>query len=428
MQSPEDSSSPPLAITYLTDVEGRWDKIESFVKDNPLISLDAQGRLRVQPGARFVFGGDAVDRGPDARKVVRALLEARRAQPSQVVLLAGNRDINKLRFSRELSGKPLARTPPEVARAGGPTLVRWLLANTMGAREAFDHRQVELARELGRPASEDEVFESFRADVAPGGELRAYLNVCALAHREGDALFVHGGVCDESFGVVPTGAVSDDERHAEYRKITDDLNTWVAELNAFYARQMQAFEQGAETVALSEPAPWAAIVAYQAPIAGTRANASSVVYGRTTDALGNPRLPPRAVIDRLGSAGVHRVLVGHSPAGDCPAVLRFEGFSMVFADNSYARTERGSQVYLLGDRTIARGECVTDDGRAVRTHAEWTPRSPGPLGMQTQAERALVKAQSDDGAWVLFRAREGYVQEQRLCAPEALGPVEPAFD
>lgn len=427
MQSPVDSTSPPLAITYLTDVEGRWDKIESFATDNPMLSLDAQGRVRVREGARFVFGGDAVDRGPDARKVVRALLEAKRAQPSQVVLLAGNRDINKLRFARELSGKPLARTPPDVARAGGPALVRWLLTNTMGAREAFDHRQTELSRELGRAASDDEVFESFRADLAPGGELRAYLNLCALAHREGDALFVHGGVCDESFGVVPTGAVTDDERHAEYRRITDDLNTWVDALNAFYAQQMDAFERGAETVSLSEPAPWAALVAYQAPLAGTRANASSVVYGRTTDALGNPRLPARSVIERLRGAGVDRVLVGHSPAGDCPSVLRFEGFSMVFADNSYARTERGSQVFLLGDRTIARGECALDDGRTVRTHAEWTPRTEGPLGLQTRADHALVKAQSEQGAWVLFRAREGYVQEQRLCAPEALGPVEPAF-
>jgi len=48
-------------IAYLTDVEGRWDKVESFVDQNPHVSLK-DGALRLADGVTFVFGGDAIDR------------------------------------------------------------------------------------------------------------------------------------------------------------------------------------------------------------------------------------------------------------------------------------------------------------------------------------------------------------------------------
>jgi hypothetical protein len=415
-------------IAYLSDVEGRWDKLTSFVKDNPFVFFDALGRLRVRDNALFVFGGDAVDRGPDSQRVVSTLLECKRAQPSRVVLLAGNRDINKLRLARELAGRPLARTPDAERAAGGPALLRWILANTMGAKDAFEHRRTELARTSGSRVSDEAVYESFRNDIAPGGALRAFLCECMLAFRTGDALFVHGGVCEQSFGVVPTHVIGEDELRLEYRKITDDSNTWVDALNQFYRRQIAAFDAEAESAPLDRPAPWAALIAYQAPLPGSKANQRSVVYGRTTDRCGNPQLPERSVIDRLRRDGIYRVFVGHSPAGDCPSVLRFEDFSMVFADNSYGRIERGSHVLLFGERTVARGTCKLDDGATIETFAEWTRATPPPLGARTRAERALVKAQSADGRWVLYRALEGYRQEQRVCEPSQLGAVEPALD
>ena len=45
-----------------------------------------------------MFGGDAIDRGPGGRRIVRTLLAARRRYGDRVILLAGNRDINKLRL------------------------------------------------------------------------------------------------------------------------------------------------------------------------------------------------------------------------------------------------------------------------------------------------------------------------------------------
>src|SRR5687767_411821 len=114
---------PPVSalVAYLTDVEGKWPKLESFARQNPALRLDGD-TIRVADGASFVFGGDAVDRGPAGRRIVRTLLEAKRRQPDQVILLAGNRDINKLRLARELSGHP-----PEGAPSGPRSaLLRWI--------------------------------------------------------------------------------------------------------------------------------------------------------------------------------------------------------------------------------------------------------------------------------------------------------------
>ena len=60
-----------MAVAFVTDIEGMWDKLVDFAAGNPLLSLDVvTGALTVAPGARFVFGGDAVDRGPWGRRSI----------------------------------------------------------------------------------------------------------------------------------------------------------------------------------------------------------------------------------------------------------------------------------------------------------------------------------------------------------------------
>ena len=106
-------SKPDHDVAYVTDVEGSWTRLASFCANNPIVTLDGE-TLRVRAGATFVFGGDAIDRGPWSRRIVRTLLNAREAQPDQVVLLGGNRDLNKLRLARELEGFPPKRAPDDV--------------------------------------------------------------------------------------------------------------------------------------------------------------------------------------------------------------------------------------------------------------------------------------------------------------------------
>ena len=383
-------------IAYLTDVEGRWDKVESFVEGNPHVSL-VDGALRLADGVTFVFGGDAVDRGPHGRRVVSLLLAARREYGERVVLLAGNRDINKLRLWRELAGHP----PPRAPSAPRPELLRWIFEHTMGARDAFAHRAAELRAE-GRGGSDTEVVESILEDLAPGGAMRAYLRECRLVARMGATLFVHGAITRESLGVVPGRS----ERLA-------DVDAWASALNELYAQELSAFDRGLEPRTL---------IAYQAPREGTRWNQGSVVYGRLTDEHANPQLPDADVVAQLHACGVGRLVVGHTPSGDCPAIVRDGRFELVLADSSHGRVERGSQLVLTDDEVSVSGVTVLDDGRHASVRFSSKRIEPdAPLGMRDRATGQLVKARLADGDYLLFRGLSGYRVEQRAASSEDVG-------
>ncbi len=384
------------ATAYLTDVEGRWDKLTTFVEGNPLVSLDGD-RLALADGASFVFGGDAIDRGADARRIVSLFLDAKQRYGARVVLLAGNRDLNKLRLVRELDGHPQPGVPDALRHGPRGPLLRWTLATTMGATHAFDHRAAELARE-GRAHDDEAVVESFLEDLAPGGSLRRYLGVCQLAHRDEETLYLHGAITDESHGVVPGVAAR-----------IDTLDAWVDALNALHSSEMSAFEAGREPTTL---------IAYQAPLPGTRANQTSVVYGRPADAIGNPRLPGNSTLAFLRAADVRRVVVGHTPSGDCPAVVRSDALELVLADNAYGRLERGSQLAVEGDRLHVIARTLLDDGTEHTIRSTTSLADPGPIGLRDASTGQLVKSKLEGGEYLLFRALPNNVVEQRA-APES---------
>jgi hypothetical protein len=401
--APEVASKAGHPVAYLTDVEGIWEKLASFCRDNPHVFLEPGDRLVVRPGATFIFGGDAIDRGPAGRRVVRALLEAWRQQPSQVVLLAGNRDINKLRLVRELNGHPPPRTPAEVRTGSRPALLRWIFANTMGAREAFGFRQEELSG-IGTPVSDEEVVDSFLEDLGPGGLLRDYLTACRLVHRIGNTLFVHGGLHEHSLGSVPT------------RGQVEGVDAWAQALNLWYGEQLEAF-----TSQRFEPdgtPAWEPVIAYQAPTPGQRINTASVVYGRMADEYNHPTLPSQALMTALKREGIHRLVVGHTPSGDCPSVLRGEEFELILADNSYGRVEGASQLFLRGDSVYVEGRVRLDDGQQERVRFQLALADASTfIGRQLLETGQLVKGPLESGDWLLFRSLPGWRVEQLPAAP-----------
>jgi len=394
-------------IAYITDVEGQWERLASFARGNPWVSLEGDA-LCVAPGAKLVFGGDATDRGPSGRRVLAALLSAQARHPGQVVLLAGNRDLNKLRLTRELSGQPPSRMPAEVRAASRAEQLRWIFSHTMGAGAAFEHRRTELAA-LGLGGRDDDVVDSFAEDVAPGGLLRRYLDSAVLAHREGGTLFVHGGVTGENLGRVPgldgTCAVVE----------------WPAALNGWYRAQLASVASG-ELDGEGRPA-WFQLMAYQAPVPGTRWNQQSVVYGRTADADNNPQLPDEATRERLLGAGIHRVVVGHTPNGDTPSALRAGDFEQLVADTSHARLEDGAQLYLEDARFRVEGWTVLDSGERRRVTFSVARGDGSPIGTRLITTGELVKGQLEGGDYLLFKYGPGYATFQRAAKP---GDVEGA--
>lgn len=400
------TSKADYPVAYLTDVEGIWEKLASFCQDNPHVSLEAGDRLRIRPGVTFVYGGDAIDRGAAGRRVLRTLLEAWRQYPAQVVLLAGNRDINKLRLVRELNGYPLPRTPAEVRGAPRPVLLRWIFENSMGAREAFAFRQAELAS-TGTPVSEEDVVDSFLEDLGPGGLLRDYLAACRLVHRIGNTLFVHGGVHEHSLGRVPS------------RGQVEGVDAWAEALNHWYSEQIEAFT--ARRFDREGTPAWEPLIAYQAPVPGTHVNTASVVYGRMADENNHPTLPSRALAATLAREGIHRLVVGHTPSGDSPSVVRGEEFELILADNSYGRVEGASQLFLRDDSVYVEGRARLDDGRLEQVRFELAlGDSSSILGRQLLDTGHLVKGPLVSGSWLLFRALPYRRIEQIAASPAEL--------
>lgn len=396
------------AIAYLTDAEGMWSKVESFCRDNPVVRLDDAGALHVAPGGLFVFGGDTVDRGPYGLRIVKALVDAKRRQPDQVVLLAGNRDINKLRLARELSGETHRRAPPEAAGWSRADMLRFLLEHTMGAKGAFEHRRAELARDGGNVTDAD-VVESYLTDIAPDGPLFTYLSMACLAFRAGPTLFVHGGVTEASFGVVPAAP-----SRGKPALSTEHLEAWLSGLEAFYQDELAAFVDGG---------PYDALVAYQAPVPGTRLNQASVVYGRPADDLNNPVLLPERLREALAGQGIFRVIMGHTPVGDVPCVLRDQNRTLeqVSADCSRGRHDDAPCVLVRGDVLEVHGEAILDDGERVSHRATFDARADAsPLGTVLVGSGHSVRSRTEDGRYVAARLFPGFRTEQLALSPDEL--------
>jgi hypothetical protein len=393
------------SVAYVTDVEGRWEKLADFARENPIVSLDDAGALRPADGTCFVFGGDAIDRGPAGRRVVRTLTEAKAAYPDRVVLLAGNRDINKMRLLRELDGHPPLRAVREFPGGTRAELLKFIFLRTMGAAQAFEHRRTELQSE-GRPSGDDDVVASYLEELTPDGAMTKYLRGLQLAHREGETLFVHGAVTAENLFTVPRRT----ERVAS-------VDAWVTALNEFYAESVEAFV--ARRMSASGEPLWGDLVAYQAPHPGTRQNQESIVYARPTDAVGDPLLPSEEVVKTLLRDDIRRVVVGHTPAGDVPAVLRDGDFELVLADNSYSRLERGARVLFDGARTDIHALAELDSGDRETLDYALERGDGSPVGLRDTSNGRLVKAPLSRGDYLTFRAFEGYrVEQLRVSAAE----------
>lgn len=382
-------------VAYVSDVEGQWTRLEGFVARTQGVRLSGTS-LELADGWTFVFGGDAIDRGPYGRRIVRTLLEAKERYGPRVVLIGGNRDLNKTRLARELDGRPPVRAPASILD-DLPALLKFIFSQTMGAADAFRHRAAELERD-GLPFDDLSVVDSYLADLEPSGDLARYLSETQLAYRHGETLFLHGGISEASLGHVPE------------QPPVEDVDGWISALNDYGRQQVGRFIRRRKWG--EDPPSWSSLITYQAPAPGRINNPASVVYGRLSDELNNPSLPTRHVVTTLLRAGIRRLVLGHTPSGDTPAVLSGEGFELVIADNSRARVETGSGVEIAGERLRVKGRARLDDGEEVEVEFERHLDDPAPIGHRTVSDHRLVKGPAKDGRMTLYRGLEGHVLEQ----------------
>ena len=123
---------PKLLVSFTTDTEGNWEYFRRFVERAEGLEWKGMGPsgyaadIELKDGWRFIFGGDAVDKGNavgGSIRVVNSLLALKRRYPDRVTLLLGNRDLNKMRLTSELAPSELA--PELLPMLDGP---RWVPA------------------------------------------------------------------------------------------------------------------------------------------------------------------------------------------------------------------------------------------------------------------------------------------------------------
>lgn len=340
-------------LAYLTDIEGSLAKLEGFMAACPLFVRGADGRRHLKDGAWFVHGGDVVDRfGADLR-VVDELLRLKRECPDRVILIAGNRDINKIRLASELSSAAMIAGPPENEESwrswraerqvpdDRAQRLRWILERTMGAPLAFEARRNELARLMGRlPAdvTDTDVVQSYVAWIRPDGAFSHLLKASVLAARVGNTLFVHGCVKKSNFGRLPN-----------QKGIVDDPDEWIRRLNRWYRIELARWRLHTTQTPMSAGIPGLPLIDYSRKLPGQGDHPYSVNYGRLRNESGAVILPSAELRRRLRASGIERIVLGHTPSGQIPVVLRSpkDDFEVIVADNSYGPGNGNPALVLL---------------------------------------------------------------------------------
>ena len=93
-------------ICFMSDVEGDIHYFEKFCENSKIIEQNPEKtEIKFRPGCEnchFVFGGDSQDQGIGDIRFVKMLLDFKEKNQEQVHLIAGNRDVNKMRLKAEL--------------------------------------------------------------------------------------------------------------------------------------------------------------------------------------------------------------------------------------------------------------------------------------------------------------------------------------
>jgi hypothetical protein len=455
-----------VEVGFVTDVEGNLDYFDRWVARSGVLRYAGPTTLELtHPGAYFVFGGDVMDRCDGGQRLARRLVDLKRRVPDRVFLLAGNRDLNKFRLTSELSQSDMARRPHEIPRPHwdpkAPTLqeylaasgladsratrLRYYLRHTFGCPNTFDVRRAEIAIIRGcaeDSVTDDDVVESMVGDVQPGGALREYLEHAQIACILGCTIFVHGALDSYSIRHVPGDATrfTNPSEPPEMRYV-EKVRDWVAEMNGVLSRGLEAHAaspdwhdetrstRGGEVLmalqnrcALFGRSVVSGAYAHGGCITTPKVgNLRKEIFERleqdhdaliTEALLADPRDPD--VATWLQGAGVRRVVVGHKPSGDSPAVLSssYTGVEVISADTSYADPDdvngRGvsiAGVSLLGEsleRNAARIFGVLSDGR----EHDATLATLGTAGRPADAPGdEMVGRELQDGWWVKAKMR-----------------------
>lgn len=474
-------------LGYVTDVEGNMGYFLRFVQQSNVLDVqegDISSKiltLHLRENCYFVYGGDAIDKGMGDIRMVRALVDLKQRHPDRVHLLVGNRDLNKLRWTAELSNDDMARPintiPSPFWDPQAPTLqqylqakqqlllqdlssqdtmpqqvpieslntrtnrLQYLLQHTLGCPDTFRFRRMELALLADLPESQisdDQVVDSFIHEVAsPQGSLRQYMELANIAVCIGNTLFCHGAVDQATMQFIPSLQT---KFHLPTTKappaaMIDNVHEWTKALNQFLKEGLIDFEKrpywnhdrtsrGGEALMAMQnrPAMWGRTIVSNCYGDGGCITTSHAARFRDDpqrkqmqqtnplafeDVTSDPT--DLTVAAWLLKDGIQRVVVGHKPTGDCPAVLSplYSGVEIVSADTSFSDTSahdnRGQAlaiVEIVGesptDNQLVLSGVLRDGSNYSSTHVRLHPEGVDP----STGDPNLGTTWGDQGWWI----------------------------
>jgi len=397
-------------VVFLTDPEGNLGYFEQCINQSNGAYYDPSGELKLRPEWTFVFGGDLCDKAPGSLRIAKQLVSVKKRYPDRVYLIVGNRDLNKLRFLTELTDEALAVEPPipygspkscttysaflaklaleakHKSVSEGAALpaevwselnsranrLRWILDCTMGSQGDFERRRSELAalaRNEPSAISDEEVVKSYVESVRDGGVMRDFLSLGVLAVGIDSTLYVHGGLISmayskagDKFNIAATDTYTGDVVNDGAFEVAlgcvpgqaareTDVNAWIDKLNAWLQAVVNA------SIASPPKQPLAAF-GQQYCAYGTW---PSVITSRHLNEKSQPAPMPVGVSQQLLKSGYSRLVIGHTPHGNCPTVVPGP-VQVIMADTSYSdmktpdnRGEAASIVEVEGARACVTG-------------------------------------------------------------------------
>lgn len=399
--------------------------------------------------------------------MVRCLVDLKRRYPERVFLLVGNRDLNKLRYSAELSDEDMARPvsdiPPPHWDLKAPTLkafleskdlmdskvnrMHYMLQHTLGCPQTFEFRRQELAiLRAVHPSevSDEEVVGNFLYEVEnKNGSLHQYLQVADVAVCIGNTLFCHGAVDAATMKFIPSieTRFENPESKPEPAAMIDNVQGWTHSLNSFLRQGTEDYTQrpywnkdrtsrgGEALMALqNRPAMWGRSIISNCygdggcittdAAASIREDKHRLEMAKTNplafESVSSDPMDP-VVAEWLLKDGIQRVVVGHKPTGDCPAVLssKYTGVEIVSADTSFSdtrsRDNRGKAlavVEIVGesslDNQLETSGCLQNGTFYATKHARLHPAgvdfsgaNPN-VGTRLETEEWWVKVELDE--------------------------------
>ena len=238
-----------------------------------------------------------------------------------------------------------------------------MLECTMGCPSTFETRRAELATlKLIEPnlITDDAVTASFLESVDPKGDdawMLEYVKLGNFMLLFGDSLFLHGGLSTPSLGHVPGAPdVTDDPDEVDAEEWCRGLNGWKDDMVRAYCKDPRGINH--------QP-----LLDYGVPNGN---KGRTVVYsGHVVN--GNCAAPDVGVEEFCEVNNIRRVLLGHTPHGECPSVIKRPSTTIFMCDTSRSDNDgnkamnpsnfRGVAVTMVTvKRDVTRVEGVLKDG------------------------------------------------------------------